>query len=97
MSGKQVNICGACRLPVMPWFKAIITLLGTLGISVAVGSTGGYAAWHVFHTQSAIGTGLLLGLVAGGVIGYKYTHRLQKTPDGGNYCNCSPHYEWGEY
>lgn len=81
----------------MPWSKVVITLIGTFATTVAGGSTGGYTAWYFFQTQSAIGAGLSLGLIVGGVIGYKYIHRLPKTPDGGKYCSCSPHYEWGEY
>ena len=82
----------------MPWFKVFITLFGTLVIALAGGSTGVYISSHVFQPQSVIGPGLLFGLVVGGIIGYKYIRsKLMRSGGGGEYCNCSPNYEWGEY
>jgi len=97
MNSSKDTVCNKCKLPVMPWIKVLITLFGTLVTSVAGGSTGVYISSHVFQIQNAIGTSLLFGLVAGGIIGYKYIRSKMMMPCGGEYCNCSPKYEWGEY
>ena len=81
--------CPQCGRPYLPLRDALLGAFVFFAFGLNGAALVGGVSWFLFDGENAKWIGMLIGSMAGGMIGIATISRKFKPPEGGEYCRCT--------